>query len=179
MFVIYAMLGYFTLAMIIAAVILRRVRLRDRARRLDDLASPAMPYREAALLHRVSLRGRPLRFYRSPLSGPDFPWAVLRELYELATDGGSYVVGAEWIYAREPGLAQAIRTERGVEIVLSHPACLQLLARLVGDDQAAGGLIAQFRECMAEAYVLQWEGMSREEFLALCARASRRPHASA
>ncbi len=189
MFVIYGMLGYFVVAMIIAAVILRRVRARERARRQDGFhgrheglwfGSPggSLPG-EAPLLHRVTLRGRAVRFYRSPLVGADFPWTVLRDLYELATDGGSYTVGAEWVYADQPGLAQAILTDRGVEILLSHWACLELLASLSHDAAARDTLIGQFRECMAEAYVLQWAGLSREEFLALCALASRRPHASA
>ncbi len=188
MFVIYALLGYGVVAMAIAAVILRRVRVRERARRQDGWflppgavppgAVPAGAAGDAPLLHRVSLRGRPLRFYRSPLVGADFPWAVLRDLYEVATEGGSYTVGAEWVYADNPGLARAIRTDRGVEILLSHWACLELLASLSRDPEARDTLIAQFRECMAEAYVLQWDGLSREEFLALCALASGRPHAS-
>ena len=183
MFVIYAMLGYGAVAMIIAAVILQRVRARERARRQDGLhATCGMPSGaapgDAPLLHRVTLRGRPVRFYRSPLVGADFPWAVLRDLYEVATEGGGYTVSAEWVYANNPGLAQAIQTDRGVEILLSHWACLELLASLSHDAEARSTLVGQFRECMAEAYVLQWAGLSREEFLALCALASRRPHAS-
>ena len=181
MFVIYAMLCYGAVAMIVAAVILRRVRVRERARRQDGSHGTPFgtPLGEAPLLHRVTLRGRPVRFYRSPLVGADFPWAVLRDLYEVATEGGSYTVAAEWVYANNPVLAQAIQTDRGVEILLSHWACLELLASLSPDAEARAMLIAQFRECMAEAYVLQWAGLSREEFLALCALASRRPHAAA
>ena len=183
MFVIYAMLGYGAVAMIIAAVILRRVRRRERARPQDGHVPRGMSsgttFGDAPLLHRVTLRGRPVRFYRSPLVGADFPWAVLRDLYEVATEGGSYTVSAEWVYANEPSLAQAIQTDRGVEILLSHWACLELLASLSHDAEARSALIDQFRECMAEAYVLQWAGLSREEFLALCALASRRPHAPA
>ncbi len=184
MFVIYAMLGYGAVAMLIAAVILRRVRARELARRQDGFFLPVggMPPgsadMDAPLLHRVTLRGRPVRFYRSPLVGADFPWAVLRDLYEVATEGGSYTVSAEWVYASNPGLARAIQTDRGVEILLSHWACLELLASLSSDPEARGLLIGQFRECMAEAYVLQWAGLSREEFLALCALASGRPPAS-
>ncbi len=180
MFVIWAMLGYLAVAMTIAAVILRRVRARERARRQQDVRVPyGMPYGDAPLLHRVTLRGRPVRFYRSPLAGADFPWAVLRDLYEVATDGDGYTVSAEWVYGNEPGLAQAIQTDRGVEILLSHRAGLELLASLCPDVEARGALIGQFREGMAEAYVLQWPGLSREEFLALCARASGRPQAPA
>ena len=177
MFVVYAMLAYLLMAVIIAAVILRGVRRRDRGGSsfrgpAGDAAAPAH------LLHRVMLRGRNLRFYRSPLTGPDFPWTVLRDLFDVATGGASYSVGAEWIYANNPGVAQVILTDSRVEMVLSHRASLELLTSLVADPGERALVIAEFRESMAEAYVLQWAGLSREEFLTLCALASGRPRAA-
>jgi hypothetical protein len=177
MFVVYAMLAYLVAAMVIAWVILRGVRKRDRHNVGGDLhAASGRSVADARLLHRVTLRGRTLRFYRSPLVGPDFPWTVLRDLFEIATDGATYTVSAEWIYAGNPGLAQAILTDAGVELLLSHHASLELLATLTADIDERTSLIAEFRELMAEAYVLQWAGLSREEFLALCAAASGRQH---
>ncbi len=174
MFVVYAMLAYLLMAVIIAAVILRGVRRRDRGRGGGSFRGPAGGgAAQAHLLHRVMLRGRNLRFYRSPLVGPDFPWTVLRDLFDVATDGASYTVGAEWIYANNPSLAQVILTDTRVEMVLSHWASLELLTSLVADPGERAALIAEFRESMAEAYVLQWAGLSREEFLTLCALASR------
>ncbi len=176
MFVVYAMLAYLVMATLIAAIVLRRLRLRQRREPRDSfLDSGRAVVGEAHLLHRVSLRGRPLRFYRSPLIGPDFPWAVLRDLFEVATDGASYDVSAEWIYAHNPGLAQVILTEDGPELLLSHWAGTELLASLIADAARRRALVADFREAMAEAYVLQWAGLSREEFLTLCGVAERRP----
>ena len=177
MFVVYAMLAYLLMAVIIAAVILRGVRRRDRGG--SSFPGPAGgAAAQAHLLHRVMLHGRHLRFYRSPLTGPDFPWTVLRDLFDVATDGASYTVGAEWIYANNPNLAQVILTDTRVEMVLSHWASLELLTSLVAEPGERALLIAEFRESMAEAYVLQWAGLSREEFLTLCALASRRPQAA-
>lgn len=178
MFVVYAMLAYLVLAMIIAAIILRRVAKQDRRRGVDSFHDPSgrtavSPHR----LHRVTLRGKSLRFYRSPLIGADFPWTVLRDLFEVATDGATYTVSAEWIYANNPNLAQAITTEAGPELLLSHWASLELLASLTSDPDERAALIADFRELMAEAYVLQWSELSREAFLNLCMLASRRPYA--
>ncbi len=175
MFVIYAMLAYFVLAMIIAAIILRRVRKRER-RPESFRATPGSPA-GARLLHRVTLRGRKLRFYRSPLVGADFPWTVLRDLFEAVTDGATYMVSAEWIYVNNPSLAQVILTDSGAELLLSHWAGMELLISLTPEPDKRAALAHEFRELMAEAYVLQWPGLSREAFLNLCALASRRPHA--
>ncbi len=170
MFVVYAMLAYLAVSIVVAAVVLRRTGQRRRVGTAGaDRAC------EAHLLHRVSLRGHTLRFYRSPLIGPDFPWTVLRDLFEVATGGASYNVSAEWIYANNPNLAQVIRTTDGPELLLSHWAALELAASLIPETQERGRLLADFRESMAEAYVLQWAGLSREEFLTLCNAANRRP----
>jgi hypothetical protein len=174
MFVVYAMLTYLLVAAIIASFVLRGVRRRHAG---DSFrTATGAPGVDAHLLHRATLRGRRVRFYRSPLVGPDFPWTALRDLFEVATDGARYDISAEWIYANNPTLAQPILTENGAELLLSHWAGLEVLTSLaVGSERAA--LIAAFREVMAEAYVLQWADLTREEFLALCALASRRPHA--
>ena len=180
MFVVYAMLAYLLMAVIIAAVILRGVRRRDRRGSGDSFRTPAGDAAMGAhLLHRVTLRGRKLRFYRSPLVGPDFPWTVLRDLFDVATDGATYTISAEWIYANNPNLAQPILTDDRVELLVSHRASLELLASLTADAGERAALIADFRESMAEAYVLQWSELSREEFLNLCAMASRRAQAQA
>ena len=179
MFVIYAMLAYFVVAMIIASIILGRVRRKDRTHSAErSYAPPGSTTIDARLLHRVTLRGRKLRFYRSPLAGPDFPWTVLRDLFEAMTDGASYTVSAEWIYANNPGLAQAIMTDTGTELLLSHWAALELLGSLTPEADRRADIAREFHELMAEAYVLQWAGLSREAFLDLCALASRRRHAS-
>ena len=175
MFVIYAMLAYLLMAVVIAAFILRGVRVRDGRSGDGFRTSSGAPAAAAHLLHRVTLRGRGLRFYRSPLTGPDFPWTVLRDLFDVATDGATYTIGAEWIYANNPNLAQAILADTRVETLLSHWASLELLTSLTADLDERAALIAEFRESMAEAYVLQWAGLPREEFLTLCAVASRRP----
>lgn len=178
MFVVYAMLAYVLVAMLVAAIVLRRVRQRQGPG--ESFYAPAgASASEARLLHRVSLRGRRLRFYRSPLVGPDFPWAVLRDLFEIATDGGSYNVTAEWVYANNPSLAQVILTTDGPELLLSHWAASELLTSLEADANQRLALLANYREAMAEAYVLQWAGLSRTEFLALCEAASQRPHVHA
>ena len=180
MFVIYAMLAYGLVAIVAACIVLGRQRRRSRAHRTESfIPAGGLSPPEAHLLHTVTLRGRKLRFYRSPLIGPDFPWAVLRDLFAIATDGASYMVTAEWIYANNPALAQAILTGTGAELLLSHRAGQELLASLVTDPEEHARLAGDFRETMAEAYVLQWSGLSREEFLTLCAEAQRRPHAYA
>ncbi len=180
MFVIYAMLAYFVVAMSSAAIILGRVRRRDRKREHSRPtkgvhARPHNPAARARLLHRGMLRGRTLRFYRSPLAGADFPWTALRDLFEAVTDGASYTVGAEWIYAGSPALAQAMVTETGPELLLSHSAGMELLSSLTPEPDRRASIALEFRELMAEAYVLQSAGLSREAFLELCALASRRP----
>ncbi len=178
MFVVYAMLAYVIMAMLVAALVLRRVRRKQEPE--ESFYAPAGASAPLAhLLHRVSLRGRRLRFYRSPLIGPDFPWAVLRDLFEIATDGASYNVTAEWVYANNPSLAQVVLTSDGPELLLSHWAASELLMSLVADPAERLALLANYREVMAEAYVLQWAGLSRTEFLDLCAAAERRPHAHA
>ena len=178
MFVVYAMLAYVIMAIVVAAVVLRRVRERQEPG--ESFYAPAgASASEAHLLHRVSLRGRRLRFYRSPLIGPDFPWSVLRDLFEIATDGASYNVTAEWVYANNPSLAQVILTTDGPELLLSHWAASELLTSLVADAAERLALLRDYREVMAEAYVLQWAGLSRTEFLALCEAAGRRPHVHA
>ena len=178
MFVVYVLLAYCVAAMLIAAEILRRHRRRMRQDPREDFASPdGLASARVLPLHVVTMRGRRLRFYRSPLTGADFPWAVLRDLFAIATDGADYMVSAEWIYASNPNLAQAILTADGPELLLSHRAGLELLATLVRERDDREALAADFREGMAEAYVLQWAGLSREEFLALCAEASRRAQA--
>ena len=178
MFVVYAMLVYLLVALTAAAVVLRRVDLRHRREPVGSLYdSHGGTAFEVPLLHRASLDGRRLRFYRSPLIDPDFPWVVLRDLFEIATDGASYNVTGEWIYANNPSLAQAILTRKGPELVLSHKAALELVASLVPEPGQRSALVAAFREVMAEAYVLQCAGMSREEFLAQCTAADRRSQA--
>jgi len=177
MLVIYGLLAYGIGAMIIAWFVLRGVRVRDQDGTSGRFYGPTgVPVAEAHLLHRVTLRGRPLRFYRSPLIGPDFPWTILRDLVEMVTDGATYSISSEWIYANNPTLAQAIRTSEGSELLLSHWASMELISSLTPDHDERVALIADFRESMAEAYVLQWAGMSREDFLNLCANASRRSH---
>jgi hypothetical protein len=175
MFVVYAMLAYLVLAATIAWFVLRRSRRRTAPD--SFLTAAGNSGASAHLLHRTTLRGRRLRFYRSPLAGPDFPWAALRDLFDIATGGTPYSVSAEWIYANNPALARAILTEDGAELLLSHWAGSELLSSLIADSAERMALIADFREAMAEAYVLQWAGLSREQFLDLCALASRRPHA--
>ena len=169
MFVVYAMLAYLGVSVVVAYLVLRRPWRKRQGQAGAD------PDGRAPVLHRVSLRGRPLRFYRSPLLGPDFPWTVLRDLFEVATDGASYNISAEWIYANNPNLAQVVRTSDGPELLLSHWTALELAASLMPDAQERARLVAEFRESMAEAYVLQWAGLSREEFLGLCDTANRRP----
>jgi hypothetical protein len=171
MFVVYAMLAYLFVAVTIAWLVVRRTRRRDAAESFQ--AAAGAPGADARLLHRVTLRGRELRFYRSPLVGPDFPWAALSDLSNIA-GGDREAVSAAWIYADHPTLARTLLTETGAELLLSHWAGLELLTALASDaDRAA--LVAEFREAMAEAYVLQWADLTREQFLALCAQASRRP----
>ena len=178
MFIIYALLGYCLLAIVIAAVVLRRSSIRARADAgASFIASAGITQPDAHLLHRVTLRGRPVRFFRSPLIGPDFPWTVLRDLFDAATGGARYTVGAEWIYANNPRLAQVMRTANGSELAVSHWAALELLATLETDPERRDLLIVGFREATAEAYVLQWSDLSRDQFLALCGEASRRRHA--
>ncbi|WP_428392194.1 hypothetical protein [Lichenicoccus sp.] len=178
MFVVYAMLAYLFVALTAAAIVLRRVDLRHRREPVGSLYNShgGTPV-EVPLLHRANLDGRRLRFYRSPLIDPDFPWVVLRDLFEIATDGASYNVTAEWTLVNNPGLAQAILTRKGPELLLSHWAALELIASLVAEPGPRGTLIAAFREVTAEAYVLQCAGVTREAFLALCTAAGRRSHA--
>ena len=177
MFVVYAMLAYLLVALTAAAVVLRRVDARHRR---EPVGSVSGAHRgtavEARLLHCMSLGSRRLRFYRSPLIDPDFPWVVLRDLFEIATDGASTNITGEWIYAN-PGLAQVILMPKGPELLLAHGAALELIASLVPEPGQRSALVAAFREAMAEAYVLQCAGMSREEFRALCTAAGRRSHA--
>ena len=171
MFVVYGLLAYLVLMLAAAAVILRPMARRDAhpsLRRKPVRAPDAAP-----LLHGTSMRGRPVRFYRSPLAGPDFPWVVLRDLFEMATDGAAYSVGSEWIYAARPETAQAIRTERGIELMLCFEAACALLSTL-GPGPGHPAMLHCFGEGMAEAYVLQWPGLDRGQFLALCAAASAR-----
>ena len=169
MFVVYAMLAYLAVSMLVAWWVLRRGRKRRRpASTLWDAGL------EAHFLHRVSLRGRTLRFYRSPRVGPDFPWAVLRDLVDVAATGTTYNVSSEWIYRNNPALAQVLLTEEGPELLLSHWAAKELLTSLTPNPDERSGLLAAFREAMAEAYVLQWAGLSRQEFLRLCDLAGRR-----
>lgn len=180
MFVVYAMLAYLLMAVMIAILILRGLGKRDRRDSAGSFrAADGRSTTSAHLLHRVTLRGRGLRFYRSPLVGPDFPWTVLRDLFDVATDGATYTISSEWIYANNPSLAQAILTDTRPEVVLSHWASLELLTTLTADLDERAALLREFRESMAEAYVLQSAGLSREEFLNLCAMASRRPQAHA
>ncbi|TLU72549.1 hypothetical protein [Lichenicoccus roseus] len=164
MFVVYGLLGYCALMLLVCCVILRRTASRRPA------AAAGPSHQEARrLLHGCSIRGWPIRFYRSPLPPPDYPWVVLRDLFALATDGAGYSVASEWIYASRPESAQAIRTERGVEMLLCFEAASALLATL-----GAQAHLLAFQEAMAEAYVLQSDGLSREQFLALCKAASAR-----
>lgn len=177
MFVIYALLGYCLIVMIVAFFVLRGVRTRNR---IDDFASFRSEARQSAPpqavpLHRAAIQGRTVRFFRSPLTGPDFPWAVLRDLFDIATDGATYTISSEWIYANNPTVAQAVLTDQGAEMMLSHRASVELLRVLVSDQAESAAMIGAFREVMAEAYVLQWAGLSREDFLRLCAAAERRP----
>ncbi len=172
MFVVYGLLAYLVLMLAAAAVILRPAARRGKLQAAARLASVPRA-RPAPLLHGTSVRGRPIRFYRSPLAGPDFPWVVLRDLFEMATDGATYSVSSEWIYAARPDTAQAVMTERGVELMLCFGAACALLTTLATGPGGPAAL-RSFGESMAEAYVLQWAGLDRQQFLDLCAAAAAR-----
>ncbi|WP_428374987.1 hypothetical protein [Lichenicoccus sp.] len=172
MFVVYGLLGYLVVTLAAAAVILRPGARRGEQQPADRHAAPPQACM-APLLHGTSLRGRPIRFYRSPLAGPDFPWVVLRDLFEMATDGAAYSVSSEWIYAARPETAQAVMTERGVELMLCFGAACALLATLATGPGGPAAL-RSFGESMAEAYVLQCAGLDRRQFLDLCAAAAAR-----
>lgn len=106
----------------------------------------------AMVLHTGQVAGRGVRFFRSPLSGPDFPWhsvddlqAALRFPRDLRRHFRT-VLQRDW-----GGNVRTIATRGGVTTIAPHPMAQGLIDALAEFGGPPSGAADDYAQAVAEA----------------------------
>ncbi len=126
-------------------------------------------------LRTITLKGQPMRLFRSPLDGPDYPRAVLAD---LLTPGASRTDDfrdyADRLTER-PEFARYMLTDTGLELLVSAFVVDGILDHQAeqGSDAARRARI-EFSDRMAEAFASQHTMTTEAEFRRICVIAAAR-----
>ncbi len=114
-------------------------------------------------LHTAALRARPVRFFRSPLDGPDFPWVALADL--LAVGGYTPEGAAFWVVKWQSLFPEQAHDLAGVVIVPDVAARGFFEWAAASGWEEAADLLHAYNRISAELFTRLHGGGPMEEFV--------------
>ena len=124
-------------------------------------------------IHTAILAGRPVRLYRSPLDGPDWPWAALADVLAVA---GFNAEGADYWATRWREVYPTLIRDLSDGTAIAPDVAAMGLFELAADAgwPEAAGLLERYREAATLVFCAVNVQFSGSELVALARQAGLR-----
>ena len=127
-------------------------------------------------LRTITVLGRPMRLFASPLPGPDYPWVALADLLAPGAAGTQdYEDYAERLSVDQPQHAVHVLTAAGQELVVSSFVVAGILEHWAAERvERAHQARVEFDEGLGELFAMQHAHLPHPEFRRICLIAATR-----